>query len=61
MLAVSGELNPDMGGPSIRGELPAGLSVAYAWEPDPDPQQRNRRSIYMFVAPQSERSPDRRV
>ena len=49
MLLVSGELNPTMGGPSIRGELPAGLSVAYAWEPDPDPQQRNRRSIYMFA------------
>jgi hypothetical protein len=49
MLAVSGELNPTMGGPSIRGELPAGLSEAYAWKPDPDPEQRNRRSIYMFA------------
>ncbi|HEY2837856.1 MAG TPA: DUF1553 domain-containing protein, partial [Pirellulales bacterium] len=48
MLAVSGELNLQMGGPSARGELPAGLSVAYAWEPDKDVAQRNRRSIYML-------------
>jgi len=48
MLAVSGELNLEMGGPSIRGELPPGMSVAYAWEPDPDVARRNRRSIYML-------------
>jgi len=49
MLAVSGELNLQMEGPSIRGELPPGISVAYAWEPDPDAAQRNRRAIYMFA------------
>jgi hypothetical protein len=49
MLAVSGQLNPQSGGPSIRPDLPAGLSVRYGWESDKDPAQRNRRSVYVFV------------
>jgi hypothetical protein len=48
MLAASGELNLEMGGPSIRGDLPKGISEAYAWKPDPDEAKRNRRSIYML-------------
>lgn len=48
MLAVSGELNLEMGGPSARGELPVGISAAYAWEPEKDVAKRNRRSIYML-------------
>jgi Protein of unknown function (DUF1553)/Protein of unknown function (DUF1549) len=49
MLAVSGQLNPQAGGPSIRPELPAGLSDRYGWKTDPDSAQRNRRSVYVFV------------
>ncbi len=49
MLTASGELNLQMGGESVRGELPEGISVAYAWKPDPDPRQRSRRSVYMFA------------
>lgn len=49
ILATSGELNLEMGGPSVRSELPPGISAAYAWKPDEDPAQRNRRSIYLLV------------
>ncbi|HVU90448.1 MAG TPA: DUF1549 and DUF1553 domain-containing protein [Pirellulales bacterium] len=49
ILAASGELNLEMGGPSVRSELPKGISEAYAWKPDKDPAQRNRRSIYLLV------------
>jgi hypothetical protein len=49
LLAASGELNLQMGGPSVRSELPEKISAAYAWKPDHDPTQRNRRSIYLLV------------
>ena len=49
LLATSGELNLQMGGPSVRSELPKGISSAYAWKPDADAAQRNRRSIYLLV------------
>ncbi len=49
LLATSGELNLEMGGPGVRSELPKGISPAYAWQPDADPAQRNRRSIYLLV------------
>jgi len=49
MLQVAGELNLQMHGPSARPALPPGVSDRYAWEPDEDPTQRNRRSIYVFV------------
>ncbi len=48
MLACSGELQFRMFGPSARPELPANLS-RYAWKPDSLPEQRNRRSIYVYV------------
>ncbi len=55
MLAVSGELNPELGGIPIRPEinLEAALqprqvmgTFAAAWTPNPLPEQRHRRSIY---------------
>jgi hypothetical protein len=55
MLAVSGELNPTLGGIPIRPEinLEAALqprqvmgTFASAWTPNPLPSQRHRRSIY---------------
>jgi hypothetical protein len=50
MLAVSGQLNLKAGGPSIFPELPAELQkTTPAWKPTPDPKERHRRSIYVFV------------
>jgi hypothetical protein len=48
-LQISGQLNLEMHGPSARPLLPAGVSDRYAWEPDKDPAQRNRRSIYILA------------
>ncbi len=57
MLAASGELNPVMGGIPVRPEinLEAALqprqvmgTFAAAWQPNPLPQQRHRRSIYVL-------------
>ncbi len=56
MLAATGELNPELGGIPVRPEmnLEAALqprqvmgSFAPAWVPNPKPEQRNRRSIYV--------------
>ncbi len=49
MLQTAGELNLQMHGPSARPVLPAGVSPRYAWEPDKDAAQRNRRSIYVLA------------
>ncbi len=55
MLQVSGELNPTLGGIPVRPEmnLEAALqprqvmgTFAEAWQPNPRPEQRHRRSIY---------------
>ena len=49
MLQVAGELNFTMHGPSARPKLPAGVSERYAWEPDEEAAQRNRRSVYVLA------------
>jgi hypothetical protein len=49
MLAVSGQLSLQSGGPSIHPDLPPGLSDRYGWKPSKDADQRNRRSVYVFV------------
>jgi hypothetical protein len=49
MLQIAGELNLEMHGPSARPALPAGVSDRYAWEPDKEAAQRNRRSIYVLA------------
>jgi hypothetical protein len=53
LLAVSGRLNPVMGGPSVFPELPAELtklsSKGKAWPVSPDPADRVRRSLYVFT------------
>ena len=49
MLAVSGTLNPKRGGPSIFPALPAGITTRGNWQDTTDLQERNRRSIYVFV------------
>ncbi|MBI3695969.1 MAG: DUF1553 domain-containing protein [Acidobacteria bacterium] len=49
ILAVSGDLNPNMGGPSVFPELPPGLNPRGGWKTSADPADRNRRSVYVFV------------
>jgi len=51
LLAVSGRLNTERGGPGFYEELPDGLPASYPffhWEPSEE-TQRQRRSIYMFL------------
>eukprot|EP00913_Durusdinium_trenchii_P023433 g22011.t1 len=57
MLAVTGELNTEMGGPGVYPEInwevarqPRHImgSVAPAYQPSPTPAERNRRTIYAF-------------
>jgi hypothetical protein len=48
-LSVSGLLNRQMGGASVFPELPAGLDSYGGWKINRDEQDRNRRSIYVFV------------
>jgi uncharacterized protein DUF1553 len=48
MLALSGELNLRMFGPSAHPRLPEKISN-YAWKPDTKPEEQNRRSVYVFV------------
>jgi hypothetical protein len=47
-LAVSGLLNRKMSGPSVYPELPAGMQPYGSWKVS-QPEDRNRRSIYVFV------------
>jgi hypothetical protein len=51
MLAVTGQLNPKAGGPSVFPEIPAELqkTAGAQWKVSTDASERNRRSIYVFV------------
>ncbi|MBI2151085.1 MAG: DUF1553 domain-containing protein, partial [Acidobacteria bacterium] len=56
MLAVSGLLNRQMGGPGVFPPVPAGTlselsatAVAGGWKTEKDAAQSNRRSVYIFV------------
>ena len=55
MLSFSGELNPAIGGVPVRPEIEPEValqprmimgSFAPAWQPDPDPRRRHRRTLY---------------
>ena len=57
MLAITGELNPKLGGLPIMPEMNMEValqprmiqfSLAPAYQPSPKPEQRNRRSIYVY-------------
>jgi hypothetical protein len=49
-LSVAGLLNPKMGGPSVFPELPPGMSPTYSgWKVTDEAEERNRRSVYVFV------------
>jgi hypothetical protein len=56
MLATSGLLNPQMGGPGVYPPVPPGLiselsatAAAGGWRTEKDPAQSDRRSVYIFV------------
>lgn len=49
VLSVSGQLNAQMGGPSVFPEIPEGMEVRGGWKKNEDSQAKNRRSIYVFV------------
>jgi Protein of unknown function (DUF1553)/Protein of unknown function (DUF1549) len=53
ILAASGRLNPEMGGPGVFPELPEELrklsSKGAVWPVSEDPTDRDRRSLYVFV------------
>jgi hypothetical protein len=49
-LQAAGLLNPRMYGPSAHPELPPALAENYyAWDPDKQPEDRNRRSVYVLA------------
>lgn len=48
-LKVAGLLNVKMGGPSVFPELPAGMDSRGGWHVSKQAEERNRRSIYIFV------------
>ena len=49
VLAISGRLNMQMGGPSVFPEIPKEMEVRGGWKRNEDEDARNRRSIYIFV------------
>jgi hypothetical protein len=50
MLAISGQINPQMYGPSARPALPQELAdTYYGWEADANVANRNRRSVYVLA------------
>ena len=53
MLAVSGQLNPKAGGPSVMVPIDKGLVNALykpsQWAPAKDPAEHNRRSVYLLA------------
>ncbi len=48
-LSVAGVLNPALGGPSVFPEVPPGMESRGGWKVSERPEDRNRRSIYVFV------------
>jgi Protein of unknown function (DUF1553)/Protein of unknown function (DUF1549) len=50
LLAVSGQLDGRIGGPSVFPELPPGVETrGGAWPRSASPADRNRRSLYVFI------------
>jgi uncharacterized protein DUF1553/uncharacterized protein DUF1549 len=48
-LAVAGVLNTTFGGPSVFPDVPPGMESRGGWKVSERPEDRNRRSIYVFV------------
>jgi hypothetical protein len=49
ILAISGKMNWQMGGPSVFPEIPKEMEVRGGWKRNESEEQKNRRSIYTFV------------
>ena len=49
ILAVTGRLNPQLGGPSVWPKLPKALAAHPLWKAMDSPEQQRRRSIYLVV------------
>lgn len=49
ILFVSGQLNMKMGGPSVFPDIPEGMEVRGGWKKNEKEEEKNRRSIYVFV------------
>ncbi len=49
LLAVSGTLNPAMGGPSVFPDLPPGVQTRGGWTRSVEASDRDRRSLYVFA------------
>ena len=49
LLASSGQLNTEMGGPSVFPDLPPGMETRGGWTRSAKASDRNRRSLYVFV------------
>ena len=49
ILAVSGQLNASIGGPSVFPDLPPGMEVRGGWKKDEKEELKGRRSVYVFV------------
>jgi hypothetical protein len=48
-LAVAGVLNPTLGGPSVFPDVPPGMESRGGWKVSERPEDRNRRSVYVFI------------
>ncbi len=48
LLAVSGQLDPRLGGPCVFPELPQGVDTRGGWKKSVSVADRNRRSLYVF-------------
>ncbi|MDR3637401.1 MAG: DUF1549 and DUF1553 domain-containing protein [Isosphaeraceae bacterium] len=49
LLAVSGELDRRVGGPSVFPDLPPGVETRGGWDRSASAADRNRRSVYVFL------------
>lgn len=49
LLAIAGQLNPTLSGPSVWPELPRGFSTREAWKVSTAPADRHRRSVYIHA------------
>ncbi|MES3022214.1 MAG: DUF1549 and DUF1553 domain-containing protein [Pseudomonadota bacterium] len=49
LLAASGKLVDKVGGPSVFPPVPSNLDAGKLWTVDPDAQDQNRRSVYVFT------------
>ncbi|WP_245276413.1 DUF1549 and DUF1553 domain-containing protein [Methylocapsa aurea] len=49
LLVASGKLENKVGGPSVFPPVPSNLNAGALWEVSKDPQDHNRRSLYIFT------------